>query len=127
MRLDRTLSILILADVILSLLSVAGAEPPPSRLLGAIWWFVVGTTVLAWVGLVFRMAAGRALYLVSWLTYLALIALRAPASAAGPAEAVQLLMALNGGAILAIAGLSDLRGRFVSFAQAYGGPPRAAA
>ena len=74
------------------------------------------------MGLLWRLRAARRLYLVSWLAYLGLIALRTPAPAAGPAEAMQLLMALNGGAILALAWISDLRGRFVSLAQAFGGP-----
>ncbi|HKQ97599.1 MAG TPA: hypothetical protein VJV75_06985 [Candidatus Polarisedimenticolia bacterium] len=127
MRLDRALSILIMADVGLSLLSVMGAEPAPTRLQAFLFYFVVATTLLAWVGLVLRLTVGRVVYLVSWLVYLALIALRTPAPAAGPAEALQLLMALNGGAILGIAWLSDLGGRFTSLAQAFGGAPRAAA
>ena len=120
MRLERVLSILILADVVLGLASVAGAEPGSNRLLDLIWLFVVGSTLAAWVGLLWRLAAARTLYLVSWLAYLGLIALRAPAPVGGPDEAVQLLLALNGGAILALAWLSDLRGRFLTFAQAFG-------
>ncbi len=123
MRLERALFVLILADVVLCLVSVAGAEPALTPLLGALWLFVVGSTVVAWVGLLWRLRAARTLYLVSWLAYLGLIALRGPAAAAGPTEAMQLLMALNGGAILAMSWLSDLRGRFVAFAQAFGGAP----
>src|SRR5262245_45593933 len=123
MRLERVLHILILADVVLSLVSVAGAEPALSRFQWYLWVFVVGSTVAAWVGLLWRLSAARTLYLVSWLTYLVLIALRTPLPAAGPSEAMQLLLALNGGGILAIAWVSELRGRFVTLAQAFGGAP----
>lgn len=123
MRLERALFILILADVVLCLVSVAGAEPAPTRFLGGLWLFVVGSTLAAWVGLLWRLRAARVLYLVAWLGYLALIALRGPAGPAGAADAMQLLLALNGGAILAVAWISDLRVRFVTFAQAFGGAP----
>ena len=121
MRLERALSVLILADVGLSLISVAGADTGAEGWRNLLWLFVIGSTVAAWVGLSFRLAAARMLYLVSWLGYLALIALRDQAFAGGLEEAMQLLMALNGGAILAIAWLTDLRDRFVTLPQALGG------
>ena len=127
MRYERALVTLILIDIILSLVSVSGAEPAPGRALGLVWLFVVGSTVAAWVGLLWRIKAARVLYLASWLAYLGLIALRGPAGPGGAADAMQLLMALNGGAILAMAWLSDLRDRSVSIAQAFGGGPAAAA
>jgi len=123
MRLERALVILVVIDIVLSLVSVAGAEPVSDRALGFLWFFVVGSTLAAWVGLFWRLRAARLLYLVSWLGYLGLIALRGPA---GAADAMQLLMALNGGAILATVWLSNLRDRFVSVAQAFGGGPAAA-
>jgi hypothetical protein len=126
-RRERALFVLILADVLLSLVSIAGAEPPPGRLPGLVWLFVVGSTLAAWMGLLWRLRAARTLYLVSWLAYLRLTALHAPASAGGPGEAVQLLMALNGGAILALAWLSDLGGRFVTLGEALGSPSGEAA
>lgn len=121
MRLERALSVLILADVGLSIVSLAGADAVAGGFRNLLWLFVIGSTVAAWVGLSFRLAAARTLYLTSWLAYLALIALRDQGFPGGWSEAMQLLMALNGGAILAIAWLSDLRDRFVTLAQAVGG------
>lgn len=122
MRSERALWYLILIDMALGLVSIAGAGTGPQGLLGLLWLFVIASTLLAWAGLLWRLAAARALYLVSWLAYLVLIALRGPAGPSGAADALQLLMALNGGAILAIAWLSDLRHRFVRLGEALGGP-----
>ena len=73
------------------------------------------------MGLVNLIRAGRAIYLASWLGYLALAFVAGPDASRG-LHIVQLLMALVGGATLAVAYLSPLRGRFTSLAEAFSRP-----
>jgi hypothetical protein len=80
---------------------------------------MVTTTLLGWLGLASLIRAGRSLYLLSWLAYLALVF--AGAAASPPLRFVQLLSALTGGAILALAYLSPLRAEFRSLKAAFGG------
>jgi hypothetical protein len=136
---ERALTALVLADVFLGVLSLALDRTLPTGAAGPggdastagtgvgsplfwAWIAMVATTVLGWLGLVYLIRAGRALYLASWLAYLAL-AFATGGAVSPPVRVVQLLSALAGGAILAVAWLSPLRARFRSLKTALGREP----
>ncbi len=77
-----------------------------------LWVLVCGTTVVAWIGLLQRLRAGRALYAASWVGYLALVALRAGGADAGLDRLLDLATGLVGGMILGLVYLSDFRAQF---------------
>jgi hypothetical protein len=106
MRESKALDALILADFLLGLVSTAWSAgqsaPHPSPLSSALWIAVCAATVLAWVGLLYRIEAARALYAASWLGYLAWIAVRGTAVSSPLASVLDLATGLVGGMILAI-------------------------
>jgi hypothetical protein len=68
--------------------------------------------VAGWIGLVARIRAGRAIYLASWIGYLVLLALGGPIADSAGGYTLQMSMALVGGAVLAMAYLSEVRSAF---------------
>jgi hypothetical protein len=106
--------ILLFCDMVLELTSLAGADGGAARgmLLDALWLAVIGSTLAGWIGLFAMIRAGRAVYLASWIGYLALLGLGGPYAGTAGGYALQMLMALVGGAVLAVAYLSDLRADF---------------
>jgi hypothetical protein len=106
MRESRALDGLILADFLLGLVSLAWSAghpaPHPSPLSSALWIAVCAATILAWVGLLYRIEAARALYAASWLGYLAWIAVRGAAIGSPLGSVLDLATGLVGGMILAI-------------------------
>jgi hypothetical protein len=134
MRLERALSALILIDVVLGVTSIASEATLERHLPGSLraylavegalasdggawirtglWWGVIVGTVLAWIGLFNLLRAARPLYLGSWVGYLILVLIRGPVVTTAVGEAIQILLALTGGAILATIYLSEQRTRF---------------
>ena len=114
MKLVRIFPVLLFLDIVLEVTSLAGADGSASRgpLLGALWLAVIGSTVAGWIGLYAMLRAGRAIYLASWIGYLMLLALGGPPAGTAGGYALQMLMALVGGAVLAVAYLSELRAAF---------------
>jgi hypothetical protein len=114
MKIERIFPILVMCDVVLEVASVAGADAAPARgpLLSALWLAVIGITLVGWVGLFAMIREARPVYLASWLGYLALLALGGPVVSTAGGYALQMLMALVGGAVLAVAYLSELRTGF---------------
>jgi hypothetical protein len=114
MKIDRVFPILILCDVVLEVASVAGADGSPARgpMLTALWLAVIGTTVVGWIGLLAMIREARPVYLASWLGYLVLLALGGPVVSTAGGYALEILMGLAGGAVLAVAYISELRTTF---------------
>jgi len=114
MQLERVFPILLLCDVALEVASIAGTDVAPARgpLLNALWLAVIGATVVGWIGLFTMVRAARPVYLASWIGYLVLLALGGPVTDTAGGYALQMLMALVGGAVLAVAYLSELRTNF---------------
>jgi len=114
MKTERLFSILLLCDIALEVASIAGTDVAPARgpLLNALWLAVIGTTLVGWIGLFAMIREGRPVYLASWLGYLVLLALGGPVVSTAGGYALQMLMALCGGAVLAVAYLSELRTSF---------------
>lgn len=114
MRIDQVFPILLFCDVALEVASIAGADGAPARgpLLNALWLAVIGTTVVGWIGLFAMLREARPVYLASWVGYLLLLALGGPVASTAEGYALQMLMALVGGAVLAVAYLSELRTSF---------------
>jgi hypothetical protein len=114
MKPARIFTILLLCDIVLEVTSLAGADAVAARgpILKGLWLAVIASTVAGWIGLFALIRAGRATYLASWIGYLALLALGGPFAGTAGGYALQMLMALVGGAVLAVAYLSDLRTAF---------------
>jgi hypothetical protein len=114
MKIERIFSVLILCDIALEVASIASTDGAPTRgpLLNALWLAVIGTTVVGWIGLLAMIREARPVYLASWVGYLLLLALGGPVVSPAEGYALQLLMALVGGAVLAVAYLSELRTEF---------------
>ena len=124
MRQDKILGVLILAEFILVILGIAcdpgAAARPSGTLLTALWVAVVVGTVLAWIGLLNLVRAARPLYVGSWAAYFVLILLSGPVESTAVGYVVQMLMALVGGAVIAMVYFSELRTRFRTLAEAVG-------
>ena len=120
MTIERLFRILLVCDVALEVASLASGEPSrsPGPLLTGLWLAVIGTTIAGWIGLFSMLREGRAVYLASWLGYLLLLALGGPVTDSAGGYALQMLMALVGGAVLPLAYLSELRTRFGSLLSA---------
>jgi len=114
MKLERVFPILVLCDVVLEVMSVAGTAGSPARgpMLTALWLAVIGTTVVGWIGLFAMIREARPIYVASWLGYLVLLAVGGPVVDTPGGYALQMVMALVGGAVMAVAYLSDLRTAF---------------
>jgi hypothetical protein len=116
----KILDRLILADVALAVLSIAASAasgtPPPhgSTLVFGLWIAVCAGTVAAWILLLLRFRAGRALYAASWAGYLLLrgVALRGGIAPDALDGFLDLATGLVGGMILALVFRSGLRGEF---------------
>jgi hypothetical protein len=119
---SKTLDRLILADFLLAVVSLgwsALAPPPsPSQFAFVVWITVCSATVVSWVGLLYRIKPARTLYALSWLGYLALVALREGGAASPLSAVLDLATGLVGGMILALVYFSDLRGQLRSFGGA---------
>lgn len=135
----RTLSTLILADILVTVSSAvwdaalgtspaaepaaaarigAGAWTLPGNLGFALWIAVCVGTVLAWIGLLNHLKEARSLYAASWVGYLALAALREPAVASPVGSVLDLSAGLVGGMILGTVYFSDIAARFRSIGAA---------
>lgn len=134
MKESKALDALILADFLLGLSSVIADAVFGSSLAAAgtrrwtvsgnlvfgLWLAVCAATVVAWVGLLYRIKPARALYAASWLAYIALVALRG--GAGSPLGAVlDLATGLVGGMILALVYFSDLGTQLHALGRAPGG------
>lgn len=123
---SKTLDRLILADVLLAAISVAwssrSAAPPPAGLTFATWILVCASTVAAWIGLLFRLKAARALYAASWAGYLAVVVLRGGSAASALGTVLDLATGLVGGMILALLYFTDLRDSLRSLGSASAPP-----
>ena len=124
MKQERILVTLILAEVVLVILGIVSdfgaAARPSGTILTALWVAVVVGTVLAWIGLLNLVRAGRPLYVGSWMGYLILVLFGGSVESPGVDYAMQLLMALVGGAIIGLVYFSDLRTRFRTLSETLG-------
>ncbi|HEY7545089.1 MAG TPA: hypothetical protein VID27_09415 [Blastocatellia bacterium] len=89
-------------------------------LMTALWVVVAASTILAWIGLLNLLRAARPLYLASWAAYLILLLLSGPVVSNQAGYAVQMMMALAGGAIVGVIYFSDLSAKFRSLSEAFG-------
>ena len=140
MRLERTLNILILSDVLLVALSIVAdwtldfLLPQPLRtyvaaegicfansFLMVLWVNVALGTTLSWIGLLNLVRGARALYLWSWIGHLVLTLLSGPVVSAQAAQVLQILGALVGGIIIGLIYFSELRGSFRTMGEAWRG------
>ena len=94
------------------------AAPPPAGLPFVIWILVCATTVAAWIGLLYRLKAARALYAASWAGYLAVVVLRGGAAASALGTVLDLATGLLGGMILALLYFTNLRDSLFSLGSA---------
>ena len=139
MKHERVLGILILCEVVLGVLatiSYFSLEPflPASlrdylvtdraatsqlyyTILWALWIAVLVTTILAWIGLLNLVRPARPLYLASWSGYSVLLILRGPVASASVSFVLEIMMALVGGAILAMIYFSEFASKFRSFSE----------
>ena len=112
----KILDRLILADLVLSIASLQWSAshpgPRPSTLLEALWIAVAATTVLSWIGLLYRVRPARLLYAASWLGYLAFVALRGAVAPSAAGSILDLAAGLVGGLILGVVFSSEWRGAF---------------
>jgi hypothetical protein len=124
MKQERILGVLILSEFILGILGIAcdpgAGSRPSSTLLTALWVAVVVGTVVSWIGLLNLARAARPLYVASWAAYFVLILLGGPVASTAAGYVVQMLMAIVGGAVIAMAYFSGLRTRFRTLAEAFG-------
>jgi hypothetical protein len=141
MKRERVLSLLILSEFVLFALSVvsdyalkpflpsalraylidqSAASPFADTMLTSMWIIVAASTILAWIGLLNLIRAARALYLTSWAAYLILLLLRGSVVGTAASFAIQMMMALVGGAIIGVIYFSDLRARFRPLSEAFG-------
>ena len=142
MKHERVLAILIAGEFLLGILAIAcefafepllppalraylsaegsAASGPGETLLTGLWMAVVVSTVLAWIGLLNLLRAARPLYAASWAGYLLLVLLRGPIVGTAAGYVIEMLMALVGGAIMALIYLSELRTRFRRWSEVIG-------
>jgi hypothetical protein len=134
MNRDRVLVALVLADVILAF-SVIGGELAfhwtlPASLrhytlsrmfstpslwnvgLVALWGTSIGSTLLAWVGLLNYWRYAREIYLAGWFTWTLLTVLSGPSVMTSVGAMASMLEAMVGGAILGLVYFSELAARF---------------
>ena len=122
MRDARILDRLILSDLLVTVLSLSwsarhpGATPSPA--VEALWVAVAVGTVLAWIGLLYRIRSARELYAASWVGYLAFVALRGAGTPSATGTILDLLTGLLGGLILGLVYFSEQRGSFASLRDA---------
>ena len=146
MKLERALSILILGDVLLVVLSIVADRvldtslPEPLRayittegirfansLLMVLWVSVVVGTTLSWIGLLNLVRGARALYVSSWIAHLISTLLSGPVVSTSVTQVMQMLGALVGGAIVGLIYLSELRDRFRTTSEVWRGNVQSAA
>jgi len=113
MKTEAALGVLILLEFLLAIFGLATDAAPAAsgRVQGALWLAVAASSVVGWVGILYRVPAAREVYLASWVGYLVLMALRGGVVDTGIGQAAQLLMALAGGGVLALLYLGDSGGR----------------
>ena len=115
----KTLDRLILADFLVGVCSLIwsarSASPGSSRPAFVLWVLVCAATVVAWVGLLYRLRPARTLYAASWLGYLAWVAARGATVTLPFGTVLDLATGLVGGMILALVYVSDLRSRLRPF------------
>ncbi|HEY2796436.1 MAG TPA: hypothetical protein VGK26_00980 [Thermoanaerobaculia bacterium] len=108
---------LILADVAIAVVSMAASTasgtPPPHGLAFVLWLAVCASTVAAWILLLWRFRAARALYAASWAGYLVLVLLRGGVAPNALEGFLELATGLVGGMILALIYLSEHRREFL--------------
>ena len=125
MNTSRTLDRLILADFLVGVFSliwsVRFASPRPPGPAFVLWILVCAATVVAWVGLLYRLRPARTLYAASWLGYLAWVAVRGATAASPVGTVLDLATGLVGGMILALVYFSDLRDRLRPFGDVASG------
>ncbi len=143
---EKILNVLIFTDFLVTVsalvldLALEPFLPPPLRAyvathnagrlrladhwLTALWIAVLVGTVLAWVGLLYLLKAARPLYVASWVGYLALVAFRGPTVSSPVGYALDMVMALVGGMIVAIVYFSELGARFRSMREPEPSPRR---
>lgn len=122
MRHERILVILIVTEVVLVILGIvidwnmerSGIIRLSDVLLTALWFSVVLTTFVAWIGLLNLVAAARPLYLASWVGYFVLILFAGTVATTAISMVVQLLTALVSGTIVGLVYFSELRTKFRS-------------
>ena len=109
MKNGTALGVLIQMEFVLAIFGLATDAAPvaASRMQGGLWLLVAASSVLGWVGILYRMPAAREVYLASWIGYLVLMSLRGGVVDTGIGQAAQLLMALVGGGVLALLYLGD--------------------
>src|SRR5262245_36330065 len=114
MNLERCFTILLVCDVVLEVASLAGGDASGARgpWLRGLWLAVIASTLAGWAGLFAFVREARHVYLGSWLGYLGLLATSGPVVSSAGGYSLQMLMALVGGAVVALAYLSELRWRF---------------
>ena len=131
---ERLLLTLVLADVVLAFgvvtseiafrwtlptallgYSIGGfSDPSPWSLgLSALWYVVVGCTVVAWIGLLNYWRFSRELYVTAWVFWVLLILLSGPSVMTPVGAMVDTLESVVGGAIMSLVYFSDLSRRFV--------------
>jgi hypothetical protein len=112
----KILDRLILADLVLSIASLQWSAhhpgPRSSPFVETLWIAVAAATVLSWIGLLYRVRPARVLYAVSWLGYLAFVALRGGVTTSATGSTLDLAAGLVGGLILGLVYSSEWRGSF---------------
>ncbi|HEY3204293.1 MAG TPA: hypothetical protein VGL03_11590 [Thermoanaerobaculia bacterium] len=147
MNKEKILGVLILADLAVTVSALVLDRvlepflPPPLRAYATahsverlraedwrsvLWIAVLVGTVLAWVGLLNLLKAARPLYVASWVGYLVLVASRGPTVSSPVGYALDLVIALVGGMIVAVVYFSELGARFRSIRRAPEEPLEAA-
>jgi hypothetical protein len=126
MRLEKTLGILILCDVVLVVLGIVadwatGTTRFGNFFLTALWVSVAIGTTFSWIGLLNLVRGARHLYCASWIGYFMLTLFSGPVVSSAVVQAVQMLGALVGGAILAIVYFTELNTKFLTIRESWRG------
>jgi len=131
MRNDRVLFILVVADFVLVMLTLAAelalssTLPQPlrdyasSRYSGltsivwfSLWLGIAMATLVAWIGLLNYWGPARLLYVGAWAAWILLVAASGPSVTTAAGATVETLEHLVGGAIVGLVFFSDLTKRF---------------
>lgn len=135
MRNERLLPLLVLADFVLSVASIAiegilhGTLPgdlqayvfesfgPPWSLSGlavtVFWSVALGATITAWIGLLVRWRFAREIYLAAWGAMLAVVLLSGPSVMTAAGAVVETLAAIVSGILIGFVYFSDGKKLFV--------------
>src|SRR5262249_16305695 len=131
MRNDRVLLILVVADVVLVMLTIAAevvltpALPEPLRHFTGLpgwslanfvrltfWIGIALVTMVSWIGLLQYWWPARILYVGSWAAWIVLVLASGPSVTTAAGATIETIDHLVGGAIIGLVYFSDLQKRF---------------